>query len=84
MVHLLYGSSLSKKKGKREGKEGRDHSNITCFGCGKQGHIRRKCPDGEKDEKRDEKEDKRDNKSTPAKGSEEASPSKHCQGRSTR
>ena len=53
-------SSSSKKKGKKE-RKGKDHSNVTCYGCGKKGHIQRKCPDGEReDEKRDEKEDKRD------------------------
>ena len=76
-------SSSSKKKGKKE-RKGKDHSNVTCYGCGIKGHIQRKCPDDEKkDEKRDEKEDKRDDKSKPAKGNEEASSSKHQWGRST-
>ena len=70
-------SSSSSKKKKRKERKGKDHNNVTCYGCGKKGHIQRKYPDGEKkDEKHDEKEDKRDDKSKPAKGNEEASSSK--------
>ena len=38
-------SSSSKGKGKRDSKH------ITCYGCGKKGHIKPKCPDGEKKDK---------------------------------
>ena len=57
-------ASSSKKKGKK-GKK-----NVTCFGCGKKGHIRSKCPDREK--KEEKPTEKQDDKSKPAKANDEA------------
>src|SRR5258706_14012830 len=41
----------SEQKGERKK---RDYSEITCFGCGKKGHIRRHCPT-RKDKAKDDK-----------------------------
>jgi hypothetical protein len=64
-------------KGKGKERKKRDLQNVTCYGCGKKGHVRAKCPDGEKKE---EKTKKRDDKSKPAKEKEEASTSKSLSG----
>ena len=59
-------SSSSKRQGMRDGKH------ITCYGCGKKGHIKSKCPDGEnKDKTRNEKhEEKQVERFNAAKGTE--------------
>ena len=37
-------ASSTKDKGKGKGKQ-RDLTKVTCYGCGKKGHLKRKCPD---------------------------------------
>ena len=64
IIRSPYSVSKHRHRHPRRKRKGKDQSNVTWYGCGKKGHIQRKCPDGEKkDEKRDEKEDKRDDKS---------------------
>jgi hypothetical protein len=55
-------SSSSKGKGKKRKRGGL--SDVTCYGCGKKGHVQHRCPDGAKKvEKRDGKgTDKQDDK----------------------
>jgi len=48
----------STSKGKGKGRK-RDLSDVTCYGCGKKGHLRRNCPDGAKGGKKPD-----DNKGT--------------------
>ena len=52
---------------------GRDGKHITCYGCGKKGHIISKCPDGEKKDRthNEKREGKQVEKSNAAKGMEE-------------
>jgi len=48
----LFGQSASSSsKGKGKERKKRDLRNITCYGCGKEGHVKAKCLDGEKEEK---------------------------------
>jgi len=73
----LFGQSASlPSKGKGKERKKRDLRNITCYGCGKKGHVKAKCPDGEKEEKTEKKDDK----SKPAKEKEEVSTSKTLSG----
>ncbi len=53
---VLFGQqSSTAKKGEQKGeRKKQDYSKITCFGCGKKGHIRRHCPT-RKDKVKDDK-----------------------------
>src|SRR5258706_6117962 len=54
-VALFGQQSTTAKKGEQKGEQKkRDYSEITCFGCGKKGHIRRHCPT-RKDKAKDDK-----------------------------
>jgi hypothetical protein len=58
----LYGqqSSDKEKKKKQKGKKGkRDLSNVTCFSCGKKGHIILHCPEKAKGDKPEEKQEEK-------------------------
>jgi transposase InsO family protein len=58
----LYGqqSSDKEKKKKQKGKKGkRDLSNVTCFGCGKKGHVISHCPEKAKGDKPEEKREEK-------------------------
>jgi len=39
----------------QEKRRERDLTNVTCYGCGKKGHLKRKCPEPSKQEPQDEK-----------------------------
>jgi hypothetical protein len=54
----LFGQQSSDKwkKTKKNGRKGkRNSSNVTCFGCGKEGHVITHCPEKAKEDKPEEK-----------------------------
>ena len=48
----------------------RDPRHITCFGCGKKGHIKSKCPDKAKEKKEEKPGERSDDNSRSSKGTE--------------
>ena len=65
----LTGQSASSTKGKGKAKK-RDLTDVTCYRCGKKGHLKRKCPDKLKGD--DAKDEKKDDKPKSDKGKEAA------------
>jgi hypothetical protein len=82
-VAMFGQTSTSKEKAKKEkGKgKGRDYQNVTCFNCGKKGHIKSKCPDKPKEKAKEEKSgEKSDDKSKSSKGTEDTNKAKPASG----
>ena len=70
-------ATSTKDKGKGKARQ-RDLTNVTCYGCGKKGHLRCKCPDKLKGG--ESKEEKKDNKPKTKKGKEVADKPKASSG----
>ena len=69
-VVMFSQASSSNPKGKKG--KGRDFKNVTCYGCGKKGHIKAKCQDKPKEAKETKAGEKKDDKSKPAKAVDDA------------
>ena len=77
-VAMFSQASSSNPKGKKG--KGRDFKNVTCYGCGKKGHIKAKCQDKPKEAKETKAGEKKDDKSKPAKAADNAHKAKPATG----